>query len=267
MQRSVFPRLLTAVAAAGLSAILLGSFSGANAGGGVLGTGISPSRMMIDEETDCLEALPDGLSVSGVSDDGQNVDLDVLVLLDGVRVDGATKLMGVAQRSYTPLGITLKATYQEFTLTGNDATEIIDQARTYFGGATPSGVDIVHVLTTRNIEDGGNKAVAGMADCIGGVKSDKHAFSVGEFNMGESARFGPVGLWVDMAARVTAHELGHLLGAHHHYANCVEGALNATESIEAATCTLMVNLADLAVTNFSTVNAAVVRAHAVDYAV
>ncbi len=260
--------LATLVALVGWGA--LQSFApAARAGVGVLGTGISPSQeLAIDNETDCLEAAPDGMSVSGVSDDGANIAVDVLVLLDGVTQAEGKDVFARAQKSYTPLGITVRPTFQTMSFPEDavEATEIIELTMSRFGGQRPAGSDIVHVLTLKDIADAGNTAVVGMADCIGGVKDGAHAFSVSEGIGTPAFHLGPIGMDVEQAARVAAHELGHLLGAHHHYANCVEGALNAAASIEAATCTLMFNVVNLAVTNFSAVNGTVVRAHAVDYA-
>jgi hypothetical protein len=239
----------------------------ANANVGVLGTGVSPSRSAaIDNQPDCLEALPDGMSVRGVSDDGANVALDVLVLLDGITVAEAKDVFTAAQKSYTPLHVTLKPTFRAVTLQGVEGADLLEQAKALYHGARPAGSDVVHILTSKDIANAGDSSLAGLADCIGGVKDAAHAFSVSEGRFPPELRAGPVGVGVETAARVAGHEIGHLLGAQHHYANCAEGALNATTSVEAGTCTLMFNLADLAVTNFSTLNGTVVRAHAVDYA-
>ena len=63
---------------------------------------------------------------------------------------------------------------------GTDAQGLIDQSKALFGGARPAGIDVVYTLTSKDIQAGGNTAVAGLADCIGGVAFDDRAFAVGE---------------------------------------------------------------------------------------
>ena len=68
------------------------------------------------------------------------------------------------------------------------------------------------------------------------------------------------------AAEVISHEIGHLMGAHHHYANCVEGNLSSDGPGDLSPCTLMFNSVNNASLSFSSVEGAVVRGHAVNYA-
>ena len=56
------------------------------------------------------------------------------------------------------------------------------------------------------------------------------------------------------------------MGAHHHYAKCVEGLTTEGEPRELSPCTLMFNAVDLSSFNFSQVNSTVVRGHAQLYA-
>ncbi|HUQ40483.1 MAG TPA: zinc-dependent metalloprotease family protein [Acidimicrobiales bacterium] len=222
--------------------------------------------MRLDTETDCDEWTPDSFSIGGITDEGDNIDLDVLVLLDGVGVAAATELMTKAARSYAPLDITLKAGFQSVSFAGNDAQSLINQAKAYVGGARPETVDVIHVLTAKPMTDPSTPpgaTLAGLADCIGGVKDPRHAFSVARVDF-EPPTDVVLQLDVDTAARVTAHEIGHLFGAHHHYANCVEGA--ASELNELSPCTLMFNATNFGSANFSQLNASMVRGHAVNYA-
>ncbi len=71
---------------------------------------------------------------------------------------------------------------------------------------------------------------------------------------------------VDATAEVMAHEIGHLMGAHHHYANPVEGNLTSAGPNDLSPATLMFNAVNFASLNFSAVNASVVRGYAVNYA-
>ena len=219
-----------------------------------------------DAERDCLEAVPASVSVNGVTDAGQQVTLSTTVLLDGVTQAQAERSMARAADAYAPLGIALTATYQTVSFGGDDAQGLIDQAKARFGGVRPAGSDLVYVLTAKDIQAGGNTGVAGLADCIGGVKYPEHAFAVGEVFTGERTPFGPLTLYADATAKIAAHELGHLMGGHHHYGNCAEGVKGTQELLEGSPCTLMFNFVDFQSIHFSTLNGTVVRGHAVDFA-
>ena len=211
---------------------------------------------------ECLEAVPAAVAVPG-----ETVALDVTVLLDGVNQSRATHVMNVAASSYSPLGIALRSTFETVSFGTDDASGIIEAAKAYFGGARPSGSDVVLVLTSKDIQDGGNTAVAGLADCIGGVAFPQNAFGVAEVTVPDAGSpFGPLVIGYEMPAKIAAHEIGHLMGAHHHYANCVEGVASELDEADVSPCTLMFNAADLSSLNFSTVNGPVVAGHAQAYA-
>ena len=214
----------------------------------------------------CLEATPAAVGVLGVTDAGQRVSLDVAMLLDGVSVGEADQIMTKAAESYAPAGIDLRVvSYQTVTFTGTEGADIIQQAKNLFGGVRPAGSDLVYVLTSKDITNGGDTGLAGLADCIGGVRFAHHAFAVGEAVGIEPFAVGPFTLEVDAHPEIAAHELGHLMGAHHHYANCVEGNLSG-DATDLSPCSLMFNFVDFQSLNFSVVNSGVVRGHAVQYA-
>ena len=217
----------------------------------------------IDEEHECLEPVPAATATDHLTG-GPQLDLAVHVLVDGPTTARATEIFTTAARSYEPLATTLRAvTYEQVSFTGDDAQGLIDQAKAHFGGARPAGADLVYVFTNKDIQAGGNTAVAGLADCIGGVRFDDTAFGVGE-DFGPSEQDDP--LQRNGTAKVLAHELGHLMGAHHHYANCVEGNTSEVGEPEVSPCTLMINAVNVASLNFSSLNGAVVRGHATEYA-
>jgi hypothetical protein len=221
----------------------------------------------IDTEHECLEPVPDSGGIPGLTDHGQIISLDAEILLDGVSRQRGENVMAKATESYAPLSISLHAKFRSVSFVGDEAEGLIQQAKDLFRGERPQGIDVVYVLTAKNIQSGGNTGVAGLADCIGGVRYPNQAFAVGENITDENRMIGPFVTLVDATAKVAAHEIGHLMGAHHHYANCVEG-LSVAEAgnFELSPCTLMFNFVNFASLNFSTFNGVVVRGHAVNYA-
>ena len=214
----------------------------------------------------CLEATPAAVGVSGVTDSGQTVSLDVVVLLDGVSLAQGDQIMSKAAESYAPIGVDVNIVeYRTVAFTGTEGEAHIQQAKDLFGGVRPAGSDLVYVLTSKDLTSGGDTGLAGLADCIGGVRFPHHAFAVGEAVGIDEFAIGPFLLEVDAHPEIAAHELGHLMGAHHHYANCVEGLLQG-EATDLSPCSLMFNFVDFQSLNFSAVNGGVVRGHAVEYA-
>lgn len=225
---------------------------------GLLGLVLAPlaSAQPIDlpEIPECTQLTPGAVSV-----DNTPVTLDLRVLLDGVSQARGQQLVNKAQAAFGPLGITLSASFESVAFSSNLGSGLIAAAKAHYGGARPNGIDIVYVLTSKDITDGGTSGngLAGLADCIGGVAFGDRAFAVGE-NIADS----PLNLIVyqlgtQMAANTLAHEVGHLLGGHHHYANCIEGML----PLGGATCTLMFNFVDNQKLKFSSLNSLVVRGH------
>ena len=155
--------------------------------------------------------------------------------------------------------------FQGVSFSGDDAQGLIQQSKALFGGVRPAGIDVVYTLTSKDISAGGNNAVAGLADCIGGVAFPDRAFAVGEELDPDSTGVGGLVIAANLSAKVASHEVGHLFGGHHHYANCVEGLLSELGA-ELSPCTLMINAVDLSSFNFSAVNGLVVRGHAEAYA-
>ncbi len=238
------------------------------------------SQAPIDEETPCgIEGEPTGLGpivgdprpALDSFDRGQRVSLDVALLLDGVSVQQARALFDKAAASYAPLGIDLRiASTRPHRFASDEALAIVAEAKEVFGGERPKGADIVEVLTATDIQQLGQRAIAGLADCIGGVAHPDRAFLVAEAFSPEDIAIGPAVFDANARANVTAHEIGHLMGGQHHYANCVEGVQTSDVrddgKVEVSPCTLMFNAADFLGVNFGTANGAVTRGHAVQYA-
>lgn len=193
------------------------------------------------------------------------VTLDVRVLLDGTSQARAAAIMQEAARTYSGRNIHLATSYQSVSLSGTDASGLIAQSKAVFGGSRPPGIDVVYTITNKDMTSGGlGNAVAGLADCIGGVAFADRAFAVGEDLADAGFDLGVLRAGVQTAPRIAAHEIGHLMGAHHHYANCAENALPAVRDDNP--CTIMFNDVSFTGHKFSTLNAQVVRGHAVAYA-
>ena len=190
----------------------------------------------------CTELVPGSISV-----DSTPVTLGLRVVLDGVSVEQAAPLVADAMTSYTPLNITLDVSYDTADFNSNNGLQLIEEVKQKYGGTRPEGTHLVYVLTSKNLTAGGvvGDSLAGQADCIGGIAYSDSAFAVGESDAG----FG---------AKTMAHELGHLMGGHHHYASC--GLVLATGGDNL--CTLMINDVGLASFPFSDLNERVVSGHA-----
>ena len=218
----------------------------------------------IDAQIACSDGAPFPAAASGTTDDGSDVAYDVHVLVDALEQARAEELFAQAQEPYTAHGITLHATYEPvaFDTTPLTTRDMIDAGKAHVGGSVPKGIDVVYVLTGRDLI-----GPAGTADCLGGVRSAERAFGASEVDAGPPnlSRGVPIPVWPwgDGSAKTLAHELGHLLGASHDLANCVEGVLYAGDLPRP--CTLMHANFGLAM-RFSAVNALIVRGHALEFA-
>ena len=246
-----------------------------------------PVAPHLDEEIDCLEPAPRQIDLGATPLDGKRAAVDVLVLLDGVsEAEGRTAVKD-AVAAYRPIGIDLRARFAAIAIPSDGTAVGIDgkawptastdramsAAKRAVGGRAPAGVEVVYLLTAKDLylgedqsdEDSRSYGIAGLADCIGGVAFRHRAFAIGErLSFGPSS--GPIELGARLPGKILAHEVAHLLGAHHHYANCAESVPAATLSSSADACTLMFNDIGLVSLRFSTLNRPVVRGHAIAHA-
>lgn len=218
----------------------------------------------------CTVPTPAGVHVPVVDTDDE-VTLSIHVVLDrGFSQTRATQILNRMKPAYAPLHVAIAAAgFRSMTLSGSDSQGLIDQARERLGGARPAGSDVVLVLTPQNLTAPGlGDAVIGQADCIGGIRWPDRAFMVMEDLGDGDYGLGPIRFPGNVAAKTIAHELGHLLGAQHHFANCAEGIPSevGTDRVEVSPCTLMFNSADLISINFGALEGAVVRAYAEQFA-
>jgi len=197
-------------------------------------------------------------------DDGHVVDIDVLVLLDGITTARADAIFADVATAYSEIGLNVVTTYQTTTIAATEAMAMMREARIALGGAVPSGYDMVEILTSKDLT--GTPSPAGVAYCLGGVHDPRFAFEVSEGGGSDTVRVGPVVVNTKKGAKVTAHEMGHLFGAQHELANCPEGAAAHVELPTEGACTLMYYATELISLHFSTANARYVRGYALRYA-
>ena len=251
---------------------------------------------------DCLELAPDEASPNGLLGGG-DVNLHVRLVmdlaesraLDATPDDPATAVderqaaidafgaqlvadyLAAGEQSYAEIDITLD--YASFDVleapdlrTGERAEKLegqdaIDLAKQQYGGTRPPGTDVVYVLSDRDLTTNGDSALAGLADCIGGVQHGDTAFATGELDRDPNIDLVVAEAYVEYTAKVAAHEVGHLMGAHHHYQACGPYAVtNYADGYGIGGCTLMTNFVDFVSFPFSPTNRVVVRGHAETYA-
>jgi hypothetical protein len=291
--------MLARVRATTVGALLLALAAPATTASAGFGDGLLPSGAQRFDEgpQECLEPAPAAIDVKGVTDDDRQVKLDVMVPMDvadgaeiarlladpdpDVAAEGqamfdelagkAHGILDAAITTYAPLGVDLRLHYDLLMPLVNgaprqrttDIDEVIGLAKQNYGGRVPNGMDAVYAVSDLDLSG----SIAGKADCIGGIRFADRSFAAGEIDLEETPLvFFGVAMFQDMSAKILSHEVGHLLGAHHHYSNCAEGVPTETVADALSLCTLMINDIGLASLNFSTFNGAVVRGHAVDFA-
>ena len=222
---------------------------------------------------DCTEPIPAAASL----DLGQSIELSVMLLLDGVDAAVAKQLMARAAQSYAERNIQLVVKRTRAVSFSSTTSEgLIDETKAFVGGARPAGYDIVGTLTNKQMQSlAAGFTVVGQADCIGGIRyADRSFFVATDIRAIENPQTGVSGTLhqlgfnpnVAAAAEVLSHEIGHLMGAHHHYANCLEGNLSSDGPGDLSPCTLMFNSVNYAGLSFGAVEGSVVRGHAVAFA-
>ncbi|MFN2526818.1 MAG: zinc-dependent metalloprotease family protein [Actinomycetota bacterium] len=248
--------------------LLLLSFAGSAAARQALAWDEYREGPRTDEEQDCDEFIPAESSVRGVTDDGRMVSVSVLTILDEVALAEGEEAMAVAAGAYREWNIDLQVSFLEAAFAPEGFEEgrpaisaqgLIDASKALVGGVRPEGADVVYTISSKLLTD-----AAGFADCIGGVRYPDRAFAVGE--LADELNLG-LNFYVDGTGKIAAHEIGHLLGAHHHYANCAEGvSTDIVRDLNPAPCTVMFNYSDFQSAHFGTLEATVIRGHVLAFA-
>lgn len=225
---------------------------------------LQPSAKAFDREQDCAEFVPEQVALPP-TDDGSEVSIEVYVLLDRVAKADAMEAFELVADMYEPLDLKIVPTFHKAkdleSLSHASTQRLIAASKEYVGGERPEGFDVVFTFSSANVNN-----AAGQADCIGGVRFPDRAFAVGQYYSHETVEMGPLTLFPRMSAKVAAHEIGHLFGAHHWYMNCVEGDHSDPTDDVGAECTVMAPDLFFVSERFGTLEGAVVRGHALEYA-
>lgn len=229
------------------------------------GAGARPASVRpIDVETeDCTQIPPDEVPPPALSTD-DDLPLEVRVLVEPEDLGVAKEHMKLTREMFHRIGIDLKVRFQKVVapsawssdLFGGPAQrDILEFMKSVFGGQRPAGVDIVYFMT--------RDWAGGFADCIGGVRFADRAFAFGSVDY---ALEGIVPVPTASEGVIAAHEIGHLLGAHHHYSNCAEAQPWGATRGDVNPCTAMSPFAATASSTFGVLERSFIRAYTAEYA-
>ena len=197
-------------------------------------------------------------------DTGPILPLEVRVMVEAADLAEARRHLAVTKDAYGAIGIKLKVRFdvvvppQEWAtgpLEEPSGDEIFEFMKDHYGGERPAGVDAVYFIT--------GYWSGGLADCVGGVRRADSAFAFGSMSYKVE---GTVGVPTANEGVIAAHELGHLLGAHHHYSNCTEALPSGAARGDFNACTTMSPAAATASSTFGLVERSDVRYYTDKYA-
>lgn len=220
-------------------------------------------------DPDCLSLVPDPADPTGLADGWTARTFDVAFAVDGNFTerfdDWETRALHFVQSidaiyddaidvRVSPVHVIV---IPDGELPSEDTGGTLEDLQAYYDEHFPDlDREAVYLFSGEEFDN-----AAGQADCIGGAGHPDVAYAVGEARRSTTDFFGLTFL-ADVAVKVGAHELGHLLAAHHHYANCAESlpGYDPLEPLDA--CTMMINDWGLINPVFSTASRLAMRGHA-----
>ncbi len=211
-----------------------------------------------DRDGECFVG-DSGVAALRAPDDGRRLSLSVrLVTAPPDAAAVRTTVIPALRETYARIDVTLRVSLDVMPLLPID-TYPYQQVARHYGGVRPPGVDVVHVIS--------DNFAGGFGQCIGGIAYPEKAFSTGSLHY---APEGTVAVPTVTAAAVAAHEIGHLLGAQHQMANCVEAlpqlAAKPAGDGSVGPCTVMFPAAAGLSETFSALEKATIRAYIRRYA-
>lgn len=81
----------------------------------------------------------------------------------------------------------------------------------------------------------------GQVNCVGSAGRTNVSYGVASVALGDFEYADTIVMLPDPGIKIGAHELGHTLSAHHHYANCVEAAGDYNPIHPSDACTILIN--------------------------
>lgn len=224
-----------------------------------------PSGFIDEDPQDCQQIPPEDLPPPALSVT-ESLPLEARILVEKSDRATARTLLTTTKEAFERIGITLKLRFQNVVPpsewadgtqlgAGPSQHDILAFMKDQFGGQRPPGTDVVYFIT--------RYWAGGFADCIGGIRFPDRAFALGSIDY---AIEGVIPVPTADEGVIAAHEIGHLLGAHHHYSNCVEALPQGAPRGELNPCTTMSPFAATASGTFALLERSFVRRYAALYA-